>query len=166
MVLIPRNPVNQNPLHRHDEASGVAEGGSIVALNAEGKVGKVAASGQVPYGILFQRVKGAIPGFPQNYEAPGEIGASDARLGDPVLIYQDGGTFETDNYDLVGAGISAGSLLYARINVPADNGKLTDDTSDVAVDALGNPIAVAIAIDSLTADQASAGERLFIKSLI
>ena len=167
MVLIPRNPVNQNPLHRHDEDSGTAEGGSIVALNSEGKVAKVSASGQAPYGILFQRVKGVTPGLPQNYEFPGEIGASDARLGDSVLVYQDGGTFETDNYVIVGSGVSAGTTLYARINDADDNGKLTDDTSDVADNGDGSTaLAVALAIDTLTADQVTAGEKLFVKLLI
>lgn len=166
MVLIPRNPVNQNPLHRHDADSGTAEGGSIVALSAEGKVGKVATSGQTPYGILFQRVKGTTPGLPQNYEFPGEIGASDARLGDPVLVYQEGGTFETDEYVIVGSGVAAGTKLYARAESGADNGKLTDDTSNVAVGDGSTPLAVAMAIDSLTADQVSAGERLFIKLLV
>lgn len=165
MVLIPRNPGNQNPLHRHDASSGTAEGGTIVALNSAGEVAKVSASGQTPFGILFQRVKGATPGLPQNYEFPGEIGASDARLGDPVLIYQEGGTFETDNYTITGASLEASTLLYARIGDADNNGKLTDDTSNVADDG-GSAKAVARVLAPLTSGQIDAGEKLFFQLLI
>lgn len=170
MVLLPRNPVNQNPLHKHDASSGVANAGSIVALNSDGEVAKVATSGQAPYGILFQKVKGATPGLPQNFEFPGELGNSDARLGDPVLIYQDGGTFETDNYYLVGSGIAAGTKMYAIINDVDKNGMLTDDdgsTLDVADNGDGSTAApVALAIGSLTDTEADAKDLLFIKLLI
>jgi len=167
MILIPRNPVNQNPLHRHDANDGTAEGGMIMRLTSEGKLAKVTASGQAPFGILFPRVKSNLAGLPQNFEFPGEIGTSDQRLGDPVLVYQDGGTFEADEYDIVGSGVAVGTVLYARINDAANDGKLTDDTSNVADTGDGGTAKpVAIATAALTADDVAAKKALAIKLLI
>jgi hypothetical protein len=166
MVFTPRLPVRDNGQHKHEAASGATSAGSVMYLTTSGTVAKVTTSGQVPYGILFHNVKAPLAGLPQNFEFPGEIGSADCRLGDPVLLYQDGGTFETDLYDYSGSsGISAGTLLYARINDGADNGKLTNDTLNVA-GASGAAIAVARAQETLTDAEAVAGKRLAFKLLI
>lgn len=166
MVFTPRLPVRDNGQHKHEAASGATSAGSVMYLTASGTVAKVTTSGQVPYGILFHNVKAPLASLPQNYEFPGEIGSADSRLGDPVLIYQDGGTFETDLYDYSGSsGITAGTYLYARIGNSATNGQLTNDTLNVA-GSDGSATAVAVAQETLTDAEASAGKRLAFKLLI
>jgi len=145
MVLIPRNPVNQNPLHKHEANSGTAEAGTIMHLTPSG-VAKITTSGQAPYGILFSRVAAGLAGMPQNFEFPGEIGTSDQRLGDPVLLYQDGGTFETSEYALSGASVSAGTKLYCLADGSADAGKLTEDITDAADDG-GTAVVCAVVME-------------------
>lgn len=163
MVLVPRFPNVQDVMCVHDYASGVAEAGCIVYLSGDKKVAKVAASGNVPFGMLGQKVKAQATGLPQYFEFPGEIGMSDARLGDPVLVYH-GGQFETTHYALP-SGVAAGSALYASI----DEGKLVDAVllaSGVANGVSGNPQVVAVAESALSADQAAAGQELLIQLLI
>ena len=168
MIFTPRLPVNENSLHKHEEASGTASAGAIMYLTESGTVAKVSTSGQVPYGILFHNVKAPLPGLPQNFEFPGEIGSADARLGDPVLLYQEGGTFETDYYEYTGAtGLAAGDMLYARANGSASDGALTDDTANVATESDGSTIkAVAQVLEPLTDDEATAGKALLVRLLI
>jgi hypothetical protein len=156
MVLIPRFIDVQNVLCKHDVNSGTAEAGNVVYLTGDSTVGKIAASGNVPFALLGQRVKQSAAGLPSNFQFPGEIGASDARFGDPVLLFQNGGQFDTDQYDLA-AGVAAGAALYAEVG-----GLLTSSTVNVCVDAAGNPVKVATAITSLTAAQAAAGTLLTI----
>ena len=159
MVLIPRNPINQNVLCKHDALSGTAEAGAIVYLSASNLVAKVVASGNVPFGMLGTRVKANAAGLPQNFEFPGEIGTNFARLGDPVLVYH-GGLFETTHYDLP-AGCAFGAPLYAELG----EGKLTAVTSGVALDFGGAPKIVAVAQLALSAGDAAAFKHLPIKLL-
>ena len=155
MILQPRVPLTQNVLCRHDESTGVAEQGAVCYLSGDKKVAKITASGQVPFGLLGQRVKGNMAGLPQNFEFPGEIGNSDARLGDPVLVYH-GGIFETTYY-IVSGSVTAGDPLYGCIVGASDQGKLCKDVL------LAGAGAVAIALNSLTADETSALKPLLIK---
>lgn len=161
MVLIPRHPAAQNILCRHDEESGTAEAGAIVRLTGDNKVAKVTASGHVPYAILGQRVKAGAAGLPQNFEFPGEIGTSDARLGDPVQLFMSGGLFETNHYNLP-AGCAAGDALYAQ---PGE-GKLCAVSASGCLGHNGQPLVVATAQHGLSADQAAAGKFLAIKLAI
>ena len=156
MVLVPRFIDVQNVLCKHDVNSGTAEAGAVVYLTGDSQVAKVVASGNKPFALLGQRVKASAAGLPSNFQFPGEIGSSDARLGDPVLLFQKGGQFDTSHYDLV-AGVTAGADLYAEVG----EGKLTVATTGVCVDAFG-PVKVATAITSLSAAQAAAGTLLTI----
>lgn len=155
MILQPRVPLTQNVLCRHDESTGVAEQGAVCYLSGDKKVAKITASGQVPFGLLGQRVKGNMAGLPQNFEFPGEIGNSDARLGDPVLVYH-GGIFETTYYKISGS-ISAGASLYGCVVGAEDQGKLVSNGS------LATAGVVAIALNSLSADETSAQKPLLVK---
>lgn len=167
MVLVPRCPNVEDVMCKHDESSGTAEAGCVMYLSGDKKVAKVAASGNVPFGLLGQRVKAQATGLPQNFEFPGEIGTSDARLGDPVLVFQ-GGQFETTYY-LLPSGVAAGSALYACVAGAAHNGKLVDAillASGVANDFSGSPKVVAVAENALSSDEAAAAKPLLIKLLV
>lgn len=157
MVLIPRVPNIQNVLLKHDETSGTAAAGSVVYLSGDRKVAKVAASGNVPVGLLGQEVKANAAGLPVNFEFPGEIGGSQARLGDPVLVYSQG-VFETTHYKISGS-ISAGAELYACV-VSGHEGKLTNSGAESTTDL------VAIALNSLTAGETAAAKPLLIKLVL
>lgn len=157
MVLIPRVPDVQNVLCKHDKDSGTAEAGAIVYLSGDLKVAKVSASGNVPFAMLGQRVKAPLAGLPQNFLFPGEIGASDAAIGDPVLLFHCG-IFETNHYDLA-AGVTAGDPLYAKLG----EGQLTIATTGVALGEDATPKICAIAQGSLSAAEAAAGKKLVVK---
>ena len=164
MVLNPRQPDIQNVQCKHDELSGTAEAGAIVYLSGDSKVAKVTASGHVPFALLGQQVKANAAGLPQNFEFPGEIGSSQARLGDPVLCYH-GGQFETTHYHLP-AGVTAGAPLYAKIGDASHNSKLVASGVGVALNADSAPAVVAVAENSLSADEAAAAKPLRIKVLV
>jgi hypothetical protein len=173
MVLNPRLPVNEDPLHDHDAASGATAGGSIVKLQADGTIAKITSSGQVPYGILFNNVKSPIPGLPQNFLFPGELGSVDAFLGDPVLVYVGaGGLFETTHYSYEGSsGIDAGAKLYCLSNTSGNvnDGKLVNSAtpaSGVVVQEAGAAKVIAIATQPLTDAEASVRKPLAIKMLL
>lgn len=157
MSFKPRHNALQNVLCRHDEVSGTAEAGAIVYLSGENKVAKIAASGNVPYAILAQKVKAQAAGLPSNFEFPGELGTSDARLGDPVLLYHST-VAETTHY-LLPTGCLAGSALYANLG----DGKLTTAVTGVAFGAGSDPIVCAYAQEALTAGEVSAGKALVVK---
>jgi hypothetical protein len=164
MVLNPRQPNVQNVQCKHDELSGTAEAGAIVYLSGDKKVAKVSLSTHVPCGMLGQRVKANASGLPQNFEFPGEIGASDARLGDPVLVYN-GGIFETTHYNLP-AGVAAGAPLYAKAGDTTHNSKLVAVASGAAEGHDGNPAIVAEAVCALSTAEAAAGKALLVKLLV
>jgi len=160
MVLTPRSPGVQNVLCKHDENSGAVEAGAIVYLSGSNKVAPVAASGNVPYGMLAQKVVAQLAGLPANFEFPGEIGASQARLGDPVCLYQSG-IFETTHY-ILPVGCSAGDALYAHFS---SGGKLTKVAASGAIGTDGARKVVAIAQNTLTTNEAAAGKNLTVKLL-
>ena len=164
MVLIPRSPSVQNVQCKHDELSGTAEAGAIVYLSGDKKIAKVAASGNVPFGLLGQRVKAYAAGLPQGFRFPGELGTSDCYLGDPVLLFHMG-TFETTHY-LLPAGVAAGAPLFAKVGDVNNNSKLIAVTSGCALDVNGNPAVVAIAESALSAGDAAANKPLAVKMLI
>lgn len=156
MVLVPRHVDVENVLCKHDELSGTAEAGAIVKLTAANKVAVVSGSG-APFAMLGQKVKAQAAGLPQNFEFPGEIGTSDARLGDPVLLFH-GGVFETTHYNLP-SGVAAGAALYAELG----DGKLITTTGTAALDLLGAPAICAIAQSALSTAEAAAAKRLVVK---
>jgi len=164
MVLNPRQPDIQNVLCRHDELSGTAEAGAIVYLSGDSKVAKVTASGNKPFGLLGQQVRANAAGLPQNFEFPGAIGSNQARLGDSVLVYSKG-QFETTHYHLP-AGITAGAALYARTGDVTHNSKLVAAGGAVALDELGVAAIVAVAENTLTTAEATAGKALRVKLLV
>lgn len=163
MALNPRQVVLEDVLNRHKASSGTAEAGAIVYLSSEKEVAKVVASGNIPYGMLGQAVKASPAGLPQNFEFPGQIGNSDARLGDPVLVYHEG-QFETTHYSLP-AGIAAGASLYCGATIVAEQSKLIASGTGAANGANGQPKVVALAQSALTATEAAAGKALLIQLL-
>ena len=85
-----------------------------------------------------------------------------------VAQIKEGGTFDTDLYLYTGSeGLDAGTLLYDRILDADTNGKLTNDTSNVADNGDGSTIlAVAQVTHTLSDEEASAGKALQIRLLI
>lgn len=115
------------------------------------------ASADTVYGWLMQKVRAESSELPPGYRFRSDMGSSDAFLGDPVAVaHGPGAVYETDQYVDEGAdGIAAGTLLYCD-----DDGKLSDTNADSA------PAAAAIALQSLTAAEATAGKMLRIKALV
>lgn len=115
------------------------------------------ASSQTPVGWLMQKVKAAYTELPTNYLMRGDMGSSDAFVGDPVAVASGpGALYETDQYvDEGGDGIAYGVLLYCD-----NDGKLSDTNADSAA------AASAIALNTLTAAECAAGEMLLIKALV
>jgi hypothetical protein len=164
MALNPRHVDIEDVLNRHDAGSGTAEAGAIVYLSGDKQVAKVAASGNKPYGMLGQAVKADPAGLPQNFQFPGQIGNSDARLGDPVLVYHSG-QFETTHYVLP-AGIAAGAPLYCGAAVVAEQSKLIASGTGAALGLDSLPKVVALAQSALSADEAADGKALLIELLV
>lgn len=159
MTLIPRHIDVENVLCKHDEASGTAEAGAIVYLSADKKVAKVAASGNVPYGMLAMKVKSPAAGLPQNFQFPGELGTTQALLGDPVCVYHQG-IFETTHLAISG-NLAAGAPLYAS----TDAGKLTNVSASGALEG-GSPKICAYAQSALSNTEFLAGKALEIKLVL
>lgn len=133
--------------------------GRLVRLVDDRTVDTVAdASAQRVLGWLLQRVKDAYTDLPADAVFQGDLGSSDAFVGDPVAVAMGpGAVFETDQYvDEAADGIAAGTLLYCD-----DDGKLSDSDADSALD---GPHAVAL--NTLTATETAAGEMLLIKALV
>jgi hypothetical protein len=170
MVLFkPRHPGNQSTMHRHDETAGTMEQGAIVTLTAEGKVAPCTASGSIPYGVSFQRVITDAPGVPANFKFPNQEGSCDAYLGDPILVYKDGGIFHTEHYNITAAsGIEAGTLMYCQTDDATHQTKLVDTTSGVSVaqDDAGNPKACARVVEPLSTEEVAAQKPLLIDLLL
>ena len=174
MTVNARHLVGQTVFHSHKAESGVVDGGSIMKLNEDGTVQKVTASGEVPYGLLGQNVVTTLPGMPEGYEFPGEIGLAEQRLGEPVLVYQDGGVFEVDKYQYVSAtsgGMAAGDLLYAQVGGTAYDGLLvntsTPPSGAVADNGDGSTaVPVAMVVTPLAHDDAVASKPVRLKLLI
>jgi len=165
MIFLPRHPVGQDVMNRHDETSGTAEAGVVVALVGDKKVAKITSSGQLPYGLLGQPVVAPIAGLPQGYQFPGQIGSAEAKLGDPVQIFH-GGIFETTQYAISGA-VDAGTILYAKTDDAASNGKLCKlADAPVALGIDGAAMPVAQVINALAAEETAAGAALLVKALV
>ena len=131
----------------------------IVGVTDDGRTlvdSVTAASSQTVFGFLMQKVKAVATGFPHGYLFRGDMGSSDAFLGDPVAVaHGPGAIYETDQYvDNSSDGITAGDVLYCD-----NDGKLEDTNADSGG-------AVAVAMDTLTATETAAGAMLRIKSLI
>lgn len=115
------------------------------------------ASADTVYGWLMQKVKAESSELPPGYRFRSDMGSSDAFAGDPVAVAMGpGAVYEIDQYvDEAADGIAAGTLLYCD-----DDGKLSDTNADSA------PAAAAVALQSLTAAEATAGKMLRIKALV
>jgi len=135
--------------------------GRLVRLTDDRTVDTIASAStgsQRPIGWLMQKVKDPYTDFPAGFMMRGDHGSSDAFVGDPVgVACGRGAIYETDQYvDEATDGIAANTLLY-----PDDDGKLSDSDADSAAGG-----AVAISLNTLTADQCTAGEMLLIQALI
>jgi hypothetical protein len=121
-------------------------------------VGDASEATHRPIGWLMQLVKDPYTDFPSGFLMRGDHGSSDAFVGDPVgVACGHGAIYETDQYvDEASDGIAYGTLLY-----PDDDGKLSDSDADSA-----NIGAVAVALNTLSAAEAAAGEMLLIQALI
>ena len=163
MIFKVRHGGIEDPHNVHDTTTvtGTAaielEAGVVVKITGSEKVGPVTGS-DVPYGFLLQRVKTEYANLPAGFRFRGDLGSSDAFVGDPVGVFVSGGIADTDSFDadLTGA-MAYGANLYAKAG-----GKLTDDVS-LSVNG-ANPVAVAK--NSLTADAISNSKFLRIKSLL
>jgi len=134
--------------------------GRLVRVTGDREVDTIAdasVAAQLPIGWLMQKVKDPYTDFPAGFMLRGDLGSSDAFVGDPVgVACGPGAVYETDQYVDEGSdGIDAGTLLY-----PDDDGKLSDTNADSAA------AAAAVAMNSLTATQTAAGAMLMIRALV
>jgi hypothetical protein len=114
-------------------------------------------SAQTVFGWLMQAVKAAPTDFPSGYMYRGDLGSTNAFLGDPVgVAHGPGAVYETNQYvDEASDGIVAGALLYCD-----DDGKLSDTNAD------SSSVAHAQAMHALTSSETAAGKVLRVKALI
>lgn len=132
--------------------------GRLVKLVEDRTVDTVStASSDVVLGWLMQQVKDDYSDVPSGFRFRGDLGSSDAFVGDPVAVAMGpGAIYETDQYVDEGSnGISYGTLLYVD-----NDGKLSDTNADTA------GAASAMALNTLTAAECTAGKMLLIKSLV
>jgi hypothetical protein len=113
------------------------------------------AQNDTAFGWLMQKVKATSAEMPPGFLFRGDLGSSDAHLGDPVgVAHGAGAIYETNQYVDNGAdGITAGTTLYVD-----DDGKLEDTNADSGA-------AAAVAMQTLTAAEAAAGKMLRVKAL-
>jgi hypothetical protein len=162
MTFILRHPLVEDQFLSFYEDSAESTpiaAGKLVYLVGDRIVDVVSsASAQYPVGWLMQKVKAAYTNMPANFQMRADLGSSDAFLGDPVAVaHGPGAVYETDQYVDEGTdGIAYGTRLSCD-----DDGKLSDADADSAID---GPHAVAL--NSLTAAQCTAGEMLLIKALV
>jgi len=135
--------------------------GRLVRLTGDRTVdttADVTAAAQRSIGWLMQRVKDPYTDFPTGFMLRGDMGSSDAFVGDPVAVAMGpGAIYETDQYvDEGGDGIAYNTLLYAD-----NEGKLSDSDADSAAEG-----AVALSLNTLSAADCAAGELLLIKALV
>lgn len=161
MTFTVREPGVEIQFLQHDpdsvESTPIAAG-VLVYMSGDKLVDVISAAGsQAPVGFLMQKIKAAYTDLPTNARFRGDLGTSVAFVGDPVAVAC-GGIYETDQYhDVNGNGITAGTLLY-----PNNDGKLADTDENSC---LGTRPA-AIALQTLTAAQCTAGAMLLIKSML
>ncbi len=140
--------------------------GRLVYMSGDRTVDVVSSAStatQVPVGWLMHKVKDAYTDFPTNFRLRGDLGSTDVFVGDPVGVAAGpGAVYETDQYvDESGDGIAYGTYLY-----PDDDGKLSDDNNDSAANGSTVDGRVAMALNSLTAAECTAGKMLLIKALV
>ena len=166
MTFQVRHPLIENQFSTFDSSSSETlpvAAGVLVRIVGETSDGRALvdvvsdASAQTVYGWLMQKVKEESSELPPGFRFRSDMGSSDAFSGDPVGVAMGpGAVYETDQYVDEGSdGIAAGTLLYCD-----DDGKLSDTNADSA------PAAAAIAMQTLTAADATAGKMLRIKALI
>lgn len=159
MTFKAREPVIEIQFLQHDPASVTVmplPAGRLMRVVGDGLVDVITtAASQTPVGWLMQKIKAAYTDLPSGAVFRGDLGSSDAFLGDPVGIASLG-IYETDQYvDEASNGIAGGVLLYCD-----NDGKLSDSNAD------GAAAPAALALRSLTAAQCTAGAMLLIKALI
>lgn len=161
MTFVLRHPAQEVQFMKFNASSSETlpvEAGVLVRIVDDRTVDVLSdASAQTAFGWLMQKVKDEYTDVPDNYRFRGDMGSSDAFIGDPVAVAcGPGAVYETDQYVDEGSdGISAGTLLY-----PDDDGKLSDTNADSA------SAAAAVAMNTLTAAECSAGKMLLIKALV
>jgi len=138
------------------------DAGRLVRLTGDREVDTIANASdvtQLPFGWLMQKVKDPYTDFPAGFMLRGDMGSSDCFVGDPVAIAAGpGAIYETDQYvDEAGDGIAYNTFLY-----PDDDGKLSDSDADSCY----GTTPVAVALNSLTAAECTAGKMLLIKALV
>ena len=162
MTFIPRYSVIEDQFAKYDVSdantgayeaiSGVVVSYTGYDANAAVTLVKKTASGTTPRAFLMQSVKHSYPNIPQGFRYRGDLGSSDAFVGDPVAIAHSGGVFDTDQYAAdSGGSITAGQSLYAKAG-----GTLTNDSS---LSVTGSADVVAVARNTLSA-AAIAGSKL------
>jgi hypothetical protein len=165
MTFQVRHPLVENQFSSFNASTGESlpiPAGVLVKIVGETSDGRAivdvvsdAQNDQV-YGWLMQKVKAESSEMPPGFRFRSDMGSSDAFVGDPVGVAMGpGAVYETDQYVDNGAdGIAAGTLLYCD-----DDGKLEDTQTDSGA-------LVAIAMNSLTAADVTAGKMLRIKALV
>jgi len=161
MTFTVRVPLVENPFLIFNastaETTPIAAG-KLVYMVGDRTVDVVStAASQTPVGFLMQKVKAAYTELPSSFLMRGDLGSSDAFVGDPVgVACGNGAIYETDQYHDVGDdGIAYGTSLYCN-----DNGLLAD------TDEASTSTVVAIALNTLTTAEAAAGKMLLIKALV
>lgn len=128
--------------------------GQLVKMVGDKLVDICTATSDYPVGFLMQKIKAAYTDVPTNFRFRSDFGSSDAFLGDPVGVAS-GGIYETDQYTDVGTdGIAYGTKLYLSA------------TSTLRDTDPGSGVLCAVALQTLTAAQCTAGKMLLIKALI
>ena len=163
MVFIPRYTVVEDQFNTYDAADAntgafEAYSGMVVSYTGDELVA-VVASGTTPQGFLMQNVKHSYPNLPAGFRFTGDLGSSDAFLGEPVAVAHGGGVADVNQYDDdLGGGISAGDNMYAKAG-----GKITND---VSLSVTGGDDPVAVSKVDVSADAIAGGKRLRIKILL
>lgn len=169
MTFIVRVPVVECPFLKVEASPSKTcpiPAGRLVYISGDRIVDVVdgaATATKVPVGWLMQKVKDEYTDFPSGYRMRGDQGSTDAFVGDPVGVAMGpGAIYETDQYvDESSNGIDAGTYLY-----PDDDGKLSDSNADSAANGSTVDGRVALALNSLTAADCTAGKLLLIKALV
>lgn len=162
MTFVPRHPVNQESQLQHDPTKGTHAQGCVLYMSGDSLVACVTESGHEPIGFSLQNVVAENANTPKGHQYPGQMGLSDAFVGDQIAVAMEGGSYHTTAYVNVSGSISAGAPLYAAVNAGLDNGKLTTATTDVAL-ADGAPKRCATALAGLTASEVAANKPLLVK---
>jgi len=157
MTFIPRHPVVENQFMKHQESSPTVEAGQICHIVDDYEVAVISGTDNVPFGFFMQKVRAPYTELPAHMLLRTDMGSSDTFKGNPVAIAHSGGVYDTDQYeDSGGSGISAGDKLYPN----------ADGMLDTVSGSGSFATAIAVAMNSLTTSQISAGKMLRVKILI